>query len=84
MHSHSHTHLQYCKISCVSSSADLTDRDRFRYYFQVLAPDDGVAYGFFEIIRRFGWQRIGIIAQNERLFTAVSILGKSVHIDGCF
>lgn len=43
-----------------------------RYYFQLLADEVGMARGFLGIIRRFGWKRVGIITQNENLFTVVS------------
>jgi gamma-aminobutyric acid type B receptor len=43
---------------------------RLRYYFQLLAEEVGMARGFLGLIRRFGWRRVGIITQNENLFTA--------------
>ena len=45
----------------------------FRYYFQLLATEVVNAQGFFGIINHFGWKRVGIISQDENLFTEVSI-----------
>jgi gamma-aminobutyric acid type B receptor len=58
------------QVSCVSSSPTLNNRMRLRYYFQLLAEEVGMARGFLGLIRRFGWRRVGIITQNENLFTA--------------
>jgi hypothetical protein len=57
-------------VSCVSSSKELANRPRFRYYFQLLATEVLIAQGFFGIISHFGWKRVSIIAQDENLFTA--------------
>ena len=62
-------HLQ---VSCASSSAELSNRTRFRNYFQLLPTDADLAYGFFGIITRFKWNRVAIILQEERLFQVVS------------
>ena len=43
-----------------------------RYYFQLLTNELQTSQGFLGIIRRFGWKRVGIITQNENLFTEVS------------
>ena len=60
------------QISCVSSSAELVDRQRFRYYFQMLATEADLAIGFFGVIKQFGWRKVAFIEQNENLFTVVS------------
>ncbi|CAI8020636.1 Gamma-aminobutyric acid type B receptor subunit 1 [Geodia barretti] len=60
------------QVSCVSSSPDLHNRQRFRYYFQLLSTDAPIAYGFYSIIQYFGWKRVGIITQGENLFIATS------------
>ena len=73
-HVQSHTQTHTHQISCVSSSSELSDRNRFRYYFQVLASEARLAYGFFELIKLFQWRQVGIIAQNENLFTVVRIV----------
>ena len=44
----------------------------YRYYFQLLVNELLTTRGFLGIIRRFGWKKVGIITQNERLFTVVS------------
>ena len=53
-------------LCCVSSQ--LT----YRYYFQLLATNVLPAHGFYGIIQHFGWKRIGLIVQDEKLYTAVS------------
>ncbi len=63
-------HLQ---ISCLSSSSELRDRARFRYYYQLLLTDDNLAIGFFSIIARYNWRRVAIIEQDETVFTVVSL-----------
>ena len=45
-----------------------------RYYFQLLASEDESANGFYKIISNFGWRRVGIITQNENLFTKVCLI----------
>ncbi|CAI8012114.1 Gamma-aminobutyric acid type B receptor subunit 1 [Geodia barretti] len=57
------------QVSCVSSSSELKNRNRFRYYFQLLAAESQIAQGFFKIITHYGWKRISLIIQNENLFT---------------
>ena len=60
------------QVSCASSSAELSNRTRFRNYFQLLPTDADLAYGFYGIITRFKWNRVAIILQEERLFEVVS------------
>ena len=43
-----------------------------RYYFQMLATEVLIAQGFYGIIQHFGWKRVGIISQDENLFTQVN------------
>ena len=59
------------QISCVSSSTELANRVRFRYYFQMLASDADLAPAYFGVIRQYGWKRVELIVQNENLFTVV-------------
>ena len=61
------------QISCVSSSEELSNRTRFRNYFQLLPTDSDLANGFFGIITRFKWNRVAIILQEERLFEVASV-----------
>ena len=44
-----------------------------RYYFQLLAPDYSVVYGFYSIIKHFGWRRIGIITQDATIVVSIMI-----------
>ena len=60
------------QVSYVSSSAALSNRVRFPNYFQLLAPDAGLADGFLAIIEHFGWRRVALIFQDENLLTVVS------------
>ena len=61
----------FTQISCVSSSTELADRVRFRYYFQLLSTEVSLAPAYFGVIRQYGWRRVGLIVQNENLFTVV-------------
>ena len=61
------------QVSCQSASSELADRSRFRYYFQMLATERVLAYGYFGVIREFGWKRVVILEQDENLFTVVSL-----------
>ncbi|CAI8039799.1 Gamma-aminobutyric acid type B receptor subunit 1 [Geodia barretti] len=58
------------QLSCVSSSPDLQNRERFRYYFQLVATDVLGAHGFFGIIQHFGWRKVRLVVQDENIFTA--------------
>jgi gamma-aminobutyric acid type B receptor len=67
-------------LSCVSSSPELRNRPRYRYYFQMLATEVLIAQGFYGIIQNFGWKRVGIISQDENLFTqSVDVLRQSLN-----
>ena len=66
------------QVSGVSSSPELSNREAFKYYFQLLPADDNLAVGFFAIIRRYGWRHVAIIEQDENVFTVVSYDTKEV------
>ena len=59
------------QISCASASTELANRVRFRYYFQMLASDADVVPTYFGVIQQYGWRKVGLIVQNENLFTVV-------------
>ena len=61
------------QISCFATSNDLSDRTRFRSYFQMLPTLSAIAPAYFEIIRQYGWRRVALIVQNENVFTVVSL-----------
>ena len=63
--------LPSVQISCVTSSTELVNRVRFRYYFQMLPTAAELAPTYFSVIRQYGWRRVGLIVQNENLFTVV-------------
>ena len=44
-----------------------------RYYFQLVATNLLGAHGFFGIIQHFGWRKLRLVAQDENVFTAVSL-----------
>ena len=69
------THILPIQFSCASSSTELANRQRFRYYFQMLATEAELAIGFFGVIKHFGWRRVAFIEQDENLFTVVSSRG---------
>ena len=48
------------------------------YYFQLLADEAGMARGFLGLMKRFQWKRVGIITQNENLFTTVRLCASFV------
>ncbi len=62
----------FFQISCHSSSSELANREKFRYYFQMLVTQNVYAYGFFGIVHGFGWRKVTIFEQDENLFTVVS------------
>ena len=59
------------QISCVSTSTELANRKRFRYYFQLLPTSASIAPTYYGVIRHYEWRRVGLIVQNENLFTVV-------------
>ena len=69
---HIHTSILPCtQISCVSSSTGLANRDKFRYYFQLVPTEASIAPAYFGTIRQYGWKKVELIVQNENLFTVV-------------
>ena len=66
-----YTLLYFLQLSCVSSSPDLTDRNRFRNYFQLLNSEVTLAYAYFAMIKEYGWGHVSLIVQDENLFTEV-------------
>ena len=62
------------QISCVATSFVLRDRVKFPGYFQILSTVDRLAFGYFGVIRAFGWRRVGLIIQDENRFTVVNIM----------
>ena len=56
------------QVSCASSSTELLNRDRYRYYFQLLATEADLAIGFYRVIKNFNWRRVAIFLQEEGLF----------------
>ena len=63
--------LPCTQISCVSSSTGLANRVKFRYYFQLVPTEASIAPAYFGVIRQYEWRRVGLIVQNENLFTVV-------------
>ena len=62
------------QIQCKKRSSDIIlFTYQCRYYFQLLATEVLNAQGFYGIIRHFGWRKVGVIVQDENLFTAVRI-----------
>ena len=54
------------------------------YYFQLLADEAGMARGFLGLMKRFQWKRVGIITQNENLFTTVRLVLHLCLIHYCY
>ena len=61
----------FLQLSCASASSSLADRSRFRFYFQLLATEADLAFGFYSIIANFRWRRVAILLQEESLFEVV-------------
>ena len=68
------THILPIQFSCASSSPELSNREKFRYYFQMSATETNLAVGFYGVIKHFEWKKVAFIEQNENLFTEVSYL----------
>jgi len=69
---HTHASIFPCtQISCVSSSTELANRVKFRYYFQLVPTEASIAPAYFGTIRQYGWKKVELIVQNENLFTVV-------------
>lgn len=64
------------QISCASGSPELSDRARFRGYFQLQVNAAITAFGFYGIIREYGWRKVALIVQDENLFTVVCCRNK--------
>ena len=75
--------LPCTQISCVSSSTGLANRVKFRYYFQLVPTEASIAPAYFGVIRQYGWKRIGLIVQNENLFTVVWVIVKAINWIDC-
>ena len=46
----------------------------FRYYFQMLASTDVMAYGFLSLMLQFGWKKVSIITHNQAVYITVSLV----------
>ena len=60
------------QLSCASTSPVLSDRSRFRRYFQLLPSMVDIANGYVGVFQLYGWRHITLIVQEENLFTEVS------------
>lgn len=58
----------------MSSTNELSDRRRFRSYYQLLPSDSEIATAFQSIIQQYRWRRVAFIVQNEPEFVAVSMI----------
>ena len=69
--------MKYCQvsfslqISCISASPLLANREVYHHYFQIIPSKLGQVIGFYNIITHYGWTRVGIIVEDEDLFTEV-------------
>jgi gamma-aminobutyric acid type B receptor len=57
------------QISCIATSPLLANRELYRRYFQLLPPEFESAVGFYQIVTYYGWKRVGVILEDEDLFT---------------
>ena len=59
----------------------LSNRERFRSFFQILPSFEFVGPSLAEIARKFGWNQMAIVTQKESLFTLVGLYQQSpMHI----
>ena len=59
------------QISYASSSPFLTNRLQFKTYFQMLASEINLAYGYYGLIQQFQWKKVAIIVEQQHIFTVV-------------
>ena len=64
----------YVQLSCASTSPVLSDRSRFRRYFQLQPSMVDIANGYIGVFRLYGWRHVTLIVQEENLFTEVNNL----------
>ena len=65
------TCLPTLQISCLSASAALNDRTKYKRHFQLLNSYDTLAYAYYGVIKEYGWTHVELIVQDENLFTEV-------------
>ncbi len=68
------TFLSPMQIAYVSSSIELSDRNRFPNFFRTYPSDADFAPAIVTLIQEYGWRQMGFITQDEGLFTEVSTL----------
>ena len=66
-------HHALSQISCISSSIALSNRTRYRAYYQMLPSEADIAIAVVGGIQFYGWRYIAIITQNENILTLVSL-----------
>ena len=59
------------QISYVSSSSFLANRQQFKTYFQMLASEKNLAYGYYGLIQQFRWENVALIVEQQNLFILV-------------
>ena len=59
------------QMSCVASSAAFRNRNLFPRYFQLLTTEASLATAYLATIKHYGWERVALIVQDERIFTVV-------------
>ena len=70
----------YVQLSCASTSPVLSDRSRFRRYFQLQPSMVDIANGYIGVFRLYGWRHVTLIVQEENLFTEVNNLTMKIFI----
>jgi gamma-aminobutyric acid type B receptor len=70
-------------ISCVSSSILLSNRTRYRAYFQMLPSEADISAAIYGAIQAYGWGYLAIITQNENILTLTTAeLGEKLQAAG--
>ena len=64
----------FLQLSCASASPVLSDRRRFRKYFQLLPSMLDIVYGYIGVFQYYSWKRVTLIVQEESIFTLVCII----------
>ena len=65
--------LNFLQLSCASASPVLSDRRRFRKYFQLLPSMVDIAYAYVGVFEYYSWKKVTLIAQEENIFTEVCL-----------
>ena len=61
------------QISPTSGSPRLSDTEIFPHFLRTVAGEDTQVFGIIQAMKQFGWSRIAVITEAEKIFTFVSV-----------